>query len=78
MLFQNHFFYIAVLLGFLFCFYTLEVKESDHVLPLKINLYQLHAFGQLFYNTAVNVCKNKNIHKQLEQNLLSYVMNQFC
>lgn len=77
MLFQAHFFCIAVLLVFLFCFYTLEVKESDHILPLKINLYQVHALGQLFYNTAVNVCTNKNIHKQLEQNLLSYVINQF-
>lgn len=42
MLFQKHFFYIAILI-FLFCLYTLEVKESDHVLPLKIKLYQLHA-----------------------------------
>lgn len=62
----------------LFCFYSLEVKESDHIVPLKINLYQLHACGQLFYNTVVSVCKNKNIHEQLERNLLFYVMNQFC
>lgn len=63
---------------FFFPFYTLEVKESDHILPLKINLYQLHAFGQLFYKTAVSLCRNKNICEQLEWNLLFYVMNQFC
>lgn len=77
MLFQKVLFYIAIL-AFLFCCYALKVKENDHILPLKINLYQLHAFGQLFCNKAVKVCENKNIHRQLEQNLLFSVIDQFC